>query len=148
MISKYPPSSQLRECTASLANILNDLTIHKKVSFIKCHVYFIGGGSSPDPCEEIYCGPKPFSESESLALARYLYKIRRKLISFIDIHTYGQLWMSPWGFTTGFPRDFARQVRMSMILSLKKMPELIPFSHIRFVFLYFLNSVFTVATIN
>lgn len=68
-----------------------------------------GGGSSPDPCEEIYCGPKPFSESESLSLARHLYRIRRKLVSFIDIHTYGQLWMSPWGFTTGFPRDYVRQ---------------------------------------
>jgi len=68
-----------------------------------------GGGSSPDPCEEIYCGPKPFSESESLALARDLYKMRRKLVSFFDIHTYGQLWMSPWGFTTGFPRDYVKQ---------------------------------------
>jgi len=68
-----------------------------------------GGGSSSDPCEEIYCGQKPFSESEALAVARYLYKLRRNLASFMDIHTYGQLWMSPWGFTTGFPRDYVRQ---------------------------------------
>jgi len=68
-----------------------------------------GGGSSPEPCDEIYCGRKPFSESETLALARYIYRIRRNLVSFIDIHTYGQLWMSPWGFSTAFPRDFVRQ---------------------------------------
>ena len=36
------------------------------------------GGSSPDPCNDVYCGEKPFSEKESLALAKYIYHIRKK----------------------------------------------------------------------
>ena len=82
-----------------------------------CTCRWGGGGSSPDACEEIYCGTRPFSESEALAVARYLYKLRKNLVSFMDIHTYGQLWMSPWGFTEGFPRDFNRQVHNSFPLS-------------------------------
>ena len=64
-----------------------------------------GEGSSPDICEDIYCGQKPFSEVETLSLARHLYKLRRNIAAFLDVHTYGQMIMSPWGFTRGFPRD-------------------------------------------
>ncbi|XP_057292860.1 carboxypeptidase B-like isoform X1 [Hydractinia symbiolongicarpus] len=70
-----------------------------------------GGGSSRDPCDEIYCGTRPFSENESLALARYLYKHRRKLKAFMDVHTYGQMWMSPWGYTKMLPRHYVEQRR-------------------------------------
>ena len=70
----------------------------------------IGGGSSPDVCAEIFCGTHPFSESETLSLARFLYKHRRLLKVYIDVHTYGQLWMSPWGFTSAFSRDYRTQV--------------------------------------
>lgn len=73
-------------------------------AFICC----AGSGSSGDSCDEIYCGARPFSEKESLALARYLYKVRRSLVAFIDVHTYGQLWMSPWGYTTVESRHYSR----------------------------------------
>ena len=77
-------------------------------------LFFLGGGSSPDPCEEIYCGTKPFSEPESLALARYLYKHRRDLEAYMDVHTFGQLWMSPWGYTDAYPEHFDKQVEYRM----------------------------------
>ena len=72
---------------------------------------YLGGGSSPDLCDETYCGRKPFSEKESLALARYLYQLRRNLVAYLDIHTFGQLWMSPWGFTNAVPKDYDKHVR-------------------------------------
>eukprot|EP00794_Sanderia_malayensis_P006298 gene6298-7020_t len=56
-------------------------------------------GSSPDSCEETYSGQRPFSERECLALARYLYSRRSDLKAFLDVHTFGQLLMYPWGFT-------------------------------------------------
>jgi len=69
-----------------------------------------GGGSSPDPCDETYCGKKPFSEVEALYLARYLYKIRRRLVGFLDIHTFGQMWMSPWGYTQAMTKHYSSQL--------------------------------------
>eukprot|EP00795_Rhopilema_esculentum_P002300 gene2300-17919_t len=58
-----------------------------------------GGGASIDICDETYCGPRPFSERESRAIASYLYKRRNDLTVFVDVHTYGQLLSHPWGFT-------------------------------------------------
>jgi len=68
-----------------------------------------GAGSSPDACDDIFCGRKPFSEKESLTLARYLYSIRRQLVAYVDVHTYGQVLMSPWGYSTGYPKDYSIQ---------------------------------------
>ena len=30
--------------------------------------------------------------------------------AFIDFHSFSQMWMSPWAFTTEFPPDYNRQV--------------------------------------
>ena len=72
-----------------------------------------GKGSSNNPCSAIYAGKKPLSESESLSLAKYLYKKRRKLAAFLDVHTYGQMWMSPWGFSKRYPEHYDRQMAAS-----------------------------------
>lgn len=58
-----------------------------------------GRGASPDYCDETYSGQTPFSEPEVLALARYMYSRRSDLKAFLDIHTFGQLLMYPWGYT-------------------------------------------------
>jgi carboxypeptidase T len=70
-------------------------------------------GSSPEPCAETYRGPAPSSEPETTAVESYV----RALFSdqraepldapapaaatgvFVDLHSYGQLVMWPWGFT-------------------------------------------------
>ena len=67
-----------------------------------------GKGSSRNPCSAIYRGKKPFSENESIALARYLYKVRRKLVAFLDVHTFGQAWMTPWSYTRRFPSHYQK----------------------------------------
>ncbi|XP_066918772.1 carboxypeptidase B-like [Clytia hemisphaerica] len=66
-----------------------------------------GYGGSGDPCDNIYSGPRPFSEQETLSLARYLYKLRRRLVSYMDVHVFGQLWMSPWGYSSTTPKHAA-----------------------------------------
>jgi hypothetical protein len=71
------------------------------------------GGSSGDPCNAIYRGPAPASESETAAIIAYtrtLFPDVRPpdLLSpapedtpglFVDVHSYGRLVMWPWGFT-------------------------------------------------
>ena len=81
-----------------------------------CHAYpclppVAAEGSNPtDPCSNIYTGDRPFSEVEALSLGKYLYSRRRSLKVYIDFHSYGQLWLSPWGCKKQAPRHFGEQV--------------------------------------
>jgi len=58
-----------------------------------------GSGASPDVCDETYSGWRPFSEKESRAVAKYLYKRRNDAKVFVDVHTFGQILSHPWGFS-------------------------------------------------
>lgn len=71
-------------------------------------------GASKDPCSDTYCGPKAFSEVEVKGVADFLSKIEN-LRGFIDFHSYSQLWMSPWGYTTKLPDDFKLQDQGSTV---------------------------------
>ena len=62
-------------------------------------------GSSPDPANETYRGPSPFSEPES--------RIQRDIVAAlspktgISFHTYGDLMIHPWGYTGTQTLDIA-----------------------------------------
>ncbi|XP_071488106.1 carboxypeptidase B-like [Diadema antillarum] len=68
-----------------------------------------GAGSSRNPCSELYCGPKPFSEVEVEAVANFLQS-GINFRGFIDFHSYSQLWMTPYGWTTDLPKDYSKQI--------------------------------------
>ncbi len=63
-----------------------------------------GGGSSGNRNSETYRGPAAFSEPESSALRDFL-TAETRLRAHLDIHTYGQLLLSPWGYTQELPPD-------------------------------------------
>ena len=74
---------------------------------------FINLGSdlnSHDTCSEQFSGESPFSEIESFNVATYLTDRRSDLIAFFDFHSYGQLWMSPWGWREDRPSDYDEMV--------------------------------------
>ncbi len=74
----------------------------------------VPGGSSDNPCNELYRGPEPASEPETQAVESYLRQIfddnRGPLITdaapddtqgmHIDLHSYSELILWPWGGTT------------------------------------------------
>ncbi|ELR17113.1 zinc carboxypeptidase superfamily protein [Acanthamoeba castellanii str. Neff] len=71
------------------------------------------GGASGDTCSETYRGPKSFSEPEVTALADYI-SAQGNVKGYADIHSYSQLWMSQWGWTTAeVPKDFTTQNDLS-----------------------------------
>ena len=79
-----------------------------------CLYYFrfcisAGDGSEDEPCFNMYHGPHPFSEPEIKGVADFLTTIKN-LKGFIDFHSYGQLWMAPWGYKEDLPDDFEEQV--------------------------------------
>jgi murein tripeptide amidase MpaA len=66
-------------------------------------------GASTQPCSDSYCGDAPFSETEVLSVANYVMSYlntltrQNQIIEFIDYHSYGQLFMAPYGWTATPP---------------------------------------------
>ncbi len=63
-----------------------------------------GGGASTVPSDETYRGVAAFSEPESQAMRDYFIS-HPALAGHIDFHSYSQLVLSPWGYTTAFPAN-------------------------------------------
>ncbi len=61
-------------------------------------------GSSPDPCSQIYRGTSAFSEPETQVVRDYV-TANLRIEASIDFHSYSQLVMSPWGYTSALPPD-------------------------------------------
>ena len=60
-------------------------------------------GSSPNPLDWTYRGPEPFSEPESQAV-RDLVQAHDFVVS-LSYHSYGRLWLYPWGYAAENPPD-------------------------------------------
>ncbi|CAF3209194.1 unnamed protein product [Rotaria sp. Silwood2] len=57
-------------------------------------------GASSDPCSDTFCGEKAFSEIETAQVAKFIANQQGTLVHYINFHSYSQLWMSPWSYTT------------------------------------------------
>jgi len=71
--------------------------------------HWSGPGASPNPCSDTYYGTAAASSPEISAEQKYLTDLGQNLVSFVDIHTTGAMFMSPWGWTTELPipEDYA-----------------------------------------
>jgi len=56
------------------------------------------GGSSSDPCQDVFHGPRPMSEPESNVIASVMEESPMSV--FIDVHSYTQLIISSYAWTT------------------------------------------------
>ncbi|KAK3846382.1 MAG: putative carboxypeptidase [Linnemannia gamsii] len=68
--------------------------------------HFGEGGSSTNPCADDYMGPRPFSTPEASNMARYLRSLPN-VAAYLDIHSFSQLWMVPFGYTSTRPGTYA-----------------------------------------
>ncbi|KAF3008556.1 hypothetical protein E8E13_006949 [Curvularia kusanoi] len=60
------------------------------------------GGSTPDPCGQTYRGLSPGDTPENKVLDKFSSELAAKpggIRSFIDFHSYGQLVLTPWGYS-------------------------------------------------
>lgn len=79
-------------------------------------VMFAGPGTSNKSCSEDYSGPTPFSEPETKAMAEFLVSLQRQarrtrsidgsVTAYVSLHSYGQHWLTPWGYTHQYPDDY------------------------------------------
>jgi carboxypeptidase A2 len=56
-------------------------------------------GVSHLPCQETFCGPSAGSEPETQAVQRELVRLGPSLLATVTVHSYGNMWMFPWGNT-------------------------------------------------
>ncbi|KAI8815254.1 hypothetical protein BJ742DRAFT_782955 [Cladochytrium replicatum] len=58
-----------------------------------------GASTSSDPCDnQIYRGKAAFEAVETKAIANFITSLGG-VVSYIDFHSYSQLWMYPWGYS-------------------------------------------------
>lgn len=57
--------------------------------------HFGEAGTSDSPCSEIYRGPRPFSEPETLALSQFMRNFTNVKL-YLSFHSYGQYLMFPY----------------------------------------------------
>lgn len=67
---------------------------------------FGGAGSSGNPCDQTYRGPRVNSESEVKAIVDFV-KSHGKLKAFVSIHSYSQMLLYPYGYTRTPAKDNA-----------------------------------------
>ena len=68
-------------------------------------------GVSDDPCSDIYCGSAPFSEVETRNIKVYLGPLLDRLVLGHSVHSYGQLWLWPFGFDYSARPDNWQEVK-------------------------------------
>ncbi|XP_018574461.2 zinc carboxypeptidase [Anoplophora glabripennis] len=61
--------------------------------------YWNTGGTSDDPCSEVYGGPTAFSETSTKSLSEFISAIGSRLVAYIGFHSFAQLILIPYGYT-------------------------------------------------
>ncbi|MEQ2200800.1 hypothetical protein XENOCAPTIV_003286 [Xenoophorus captivus] len=67
-------------------------------------------GASSNPCSETYRGTSPHSESEVKSIVDFVQS-HRNIKAFISIHSYSQMLLYPYGYTTAPAKDQAELVQ-------------------------------------
>ena len=74
-------------------------------------------GVSRNPCASVYAGAAPFSEVEVAGIRDFITWKISDLKMYVSLHSYGQVVLSPWGYTTEKPENYDDQVIASDFLS-------------------------------
>jgi murein tripeptide amidase MpaA len=62
-------------------------------------------GTSTNPCSESYQGKAAADQPEVAAVQDFIRE-KDEFLGYINFHSYSQLWMSPWGYTSDKAPDF------------------------------------------
>ncbi|EFX71700.1 hypothetical protein DAPPUDRAFT_35749, partial [Daphnia pulex] len=72
---------------------------------------FGGTGSSGDPCSNTFRGNVAFSEKESSALRDLIAADRGRVKTAVSMHSYSQMFLSAYGYTTDLPPEYPEMFR-------------------------------------
>lgn len=77
-------------------------------------------GASPNPCSLTYRGESPSDTPENQGLVQLVNELRdlNGIKLYIDWHSYGQYFLSPWGFNcTIVPDDIGEHIQLASLTS-------------------------------
>ncbi|XP_060597007.1 carboxypeptidase B-like [Ruditapes philippinarum] len=63
-------------------------------------------GGSTNPCFDTFSGDSPGSEAETANIVNFLRQNGQNIDAYLTVHSYGQMWLYPWGFTSALPADY------------------------------------------
>ncbi|OZC11171.1 hypothetical protein X798_01586 [Onchocerca flexuosa] len=66
-------------------------------------------GANRSPCSNIYPGSSAFSEVETAGIRDFITYQILDLKIYISLHSYGQLFLAPWGYTNDKPNNYYDQ---------------------------------------
>lgn len=72
-------------------------------------------GVSADKNEEIYCGPKAFSERESVAMGKLIRSYASNLEYYLAFHSYGQYMILPYAHSQKHLENFDEVVSLHFV---------------------------------
>lgn len=81
--------------------------------------FHFGVGASNNPCSEVFKGSASFSEPETKALSETMKQVASKgnLKLVVALHSYGQVLVYPWGWTTDPAPDTSAMIRIGKLFS-------------------------------
>ncbi|MEM4729739.1 MAG: M14 family zinc carboxypeptidase [Thermoplasmata archaeon] len=79
------------------------------------YMFGVDAQTSDDPSSDVYHGPYPFSENETRAISELA--LRQRFATSLSFHSYGQLILYPWGFTTDPAPDSEELERMARAMA-------------------------------
>ena len=68
-----------------------------------------------DSCSSSYGGSKPFSEIETSTIANLLASNQKQIKVALFLHSFSQLWLSPYGYNSDLPIDNKDLVNLIII---------------------------------
>ncbi|XP_078594538.1 uncharacterized protein LOC144872352 [Branchiostoma floridae x Branchiostoma japonicum] len=71
--------------------------------------HFGDPGASNNPCSDTYHGPSAFSEVETKSLSNWVLENGKNIKAYLAVHSYSEMWMSPYGWTHDLPPDYEDQ---------------------------------------
>ncbi|VDN43135.1 unnamed protein product [Gongylonema pulchrum] len=71
-------------------------------------------GANRSPCSNIYPGSSAFSEVETAGMRDFIIYQIPDLKVYISLHSYGQLFLAPWGYTSDKPNNYGDQVGLNI----------------------------------
>ncbi|XP_077978797.1 carboxypeptidase B-like [Glandiceps talaboti] len=66
-------------------------------------------GGNTNPCSEEYRGDSPLSEPEIQAMTDYIRGVPEKFILYFEVFSYGQFYLTPWGYSAMTTPDYIEQ---------------------------------------
>ena len=80
-------------------------------------------GASANPCSEIHAGPHAGSEPEVSAVMKYVMSKSPRWVSYISLHSYGAIWLSPFSYSKNHIQDNFEETCYKAMVAIKKIQK-------------------------